>query len=177
MTYTSGVQLDGQLLYERQKEAHAYQQGFLPAPAIVAAPLHIPENIGSVLRLADAAGSRQVIFLGNTPIDTTRIQKTARNCDSFVSWELVSMEQFLCECETLRPLIAIEITSTSQDIFTTTLPHACTFVIGNERHGVPEALLAMCDYAIHIPMYGINGSMNVTHALGIVLFEWRRQHT
>jgi tRNA G18 (ribose-2'-O)-methylase SpoU len=24
-------------------------------------------------------------------------------------------------------------------------------------------------------MYGTNGSMNVTHALGVALFEWRRQ--
>jgi len=26
-------------------------------------------------------------------------------------------------------------------------------------------------------MFGVNGSMNVTHALAVALFEWRRRHT
>lgn len=174
MTHASGLQLDGQCLYERQKDLRA-QQGYLPAPQIVAAPLHVPENIGSVLRLADAAGSSGVIFLGNTPVDDTRLQKTARKCESLVAWQVTSLEHFLNACDSLRPLIALEITSRSQNLFSTILPRTCTFVIGNERHGIPTALLTACDYAIHIPMYGVNGSMNVTHALGIALFEWRRQ--
>ena len=175
MTVSSGIQLDGQVLYERQKDLRA-RHDVLPAPQIVAAPLQVPENIGSVLRLADAAGSTGVIFLGNTPIDDTRLQKTARKCDSLVAWQVTSLDHFLTRCDSMRPLIALEITSRSQNLFSTTLPGTCTFVIGNERHGIPVTLLAACDYAIHIPMYGVNGSMNVTHALGIALFEWRRQH-
>jgi tRNA G18 (ribose-2'-O)-methylase SpoU len=93
-----------------------------------------------------------------------------------VAWDVYSAERFLDERETFQPLIALELTSTSRAIFTTELPADCTFVIGSERHGIPAALLSACDSAIHIPMYGTNGSMNVTHALGVALFEWRRQH-
>ncbi|WP_373693577.1 hypothetical protein [Limnofasciculus baicalensis] len=38
-------------------------------------------------------------------------------------------------------------------------------------------MLEHCQQAVQIPMYGVNGSMNVTHALAIVLFEWRIQHS
>ncbi len=169
-----GVQLEGQFLYERQK-ALRDQQRFPPAPQIVTAHLRSPDTVGSVLRIADAAGSSRVVFIGATGVDYTRMKKTARNCDSFVPWDVYRLEQFLDEQVHFRPLIALEITSTSRSLFSTTLPATCTFVIGNERHGIPEVLLSACDQAVHIPMYGTNGSMNVTHALGIALFEWRRQ--
>jgi tRNA G18 (ribose-2'-O)-methylase SpoU len=171
---TPGEQLAGQLLYERQR-ALREQRRFPPAPQIVAAQLHDPENIGAVLRLADAAGCAQVVFIGDTDLDHRRTRKVARGCDARVAWDVSSAERFLRERESFQPLIALEITSTSRAIFATQLPVGCAFMIGNERHGIPAALLAACDQAIHIPMYGTNGSMNVTHALGVALFEWRRQ--
>lgn len=150
---------------------------YSPAPVIVADHLHIPENIGSVLRLADAGGSQKVIFI-NDPSDQNlnRIRRTARSCDALVNWEFSSYENFLDKYVCCLPtLIAIELTSTSTSIFETVLPTQCCFLIGNERHGVSQRLLEQCQQAIHIPMYGVNGSMNVTHALAIVLFEWRRR--
>ncbi|MEI7769307.1 MAG: TrmH family RNA methyltransferase [Chloroflexales bacterium] len=170
----SGVQLEGQILYERQRALRA-ERRFPPAPQIVAAQLRAPDNIGGVLRLADAAGSDRVVFIGDAGPDHKRTHRAARSCDALVPWEVCSLAQFLQARGAFRPLIALEITSASGNIFSTQLPADCTFVIGSERHGIPEALLAVCDQAIHIPMYGTNGSMNVTHALGVALFEWRRQ--
>ena len=59
-----GEQLDSQVLYERQKALRAGKKYF-PAPTIIAAGLQVPENMGSVLRLADAAGSQRVIFIND----------------------------------------------------------------------------------------------------------------
>jgi tRNA G18 (ribose-2'-O)-methylase SpoU len=94
-----------------------------------------------------------------------------------VSWDVYRVEQFLQAQDSFQPLIALEITSTSRAIFSAELPADCAFVIGNERHGIPKAILSVCQQAIHIPMYGTNGSMNVTHALGVALYEWRRQQS
>jgi tRNA G18 (ribose-2'-O)-methylase SpoU len=171
-----GQQLDGQILYARQKQIRA-SQTILPAPIIIAAGLQTPENIGSVLRLADAAGSPRVIFVNvDTPQHWNRIQRTARNCAALVAWEFWTPAQFLEQRDTLPPLIALELTTDSTNIFETALPNSCALIVGSERHGIPAPLLAQCQRAIHIPMYGVNGSMNVTHALAIALFEWRRQH-
>lgn len=171
---TTGIQIDGQALYEQQKSRRTNRK-YPSAPTIVATNLQVPDNIGSVLRLADAAGSNGVIFTGATDIDFKRVHKTARNCEALVEWDVCTIEQFVNKINTLQPLIAIEITTKSTNIFETILPDVCTFVIGNERYGIPEILLSKCSQAIHIPMYGTNGSMNVTHALSIALFEWRRQ--
>jgi tRNA G18 (ribose-2'-O)-methylase SpoU len=172
----AGQQLDGQALYERQKSMRS-EQPAPPGPAIVAAGLTVPENMGSVLRLADAAGCHKVLFVGgkDSPAVRARLRRTARSCDSFVHWDFCSLESCLGGSESLQPLIAIELTAESSTLFDTRLADPCTFVVGSERHGVPAALLARCQSAVHIPMYGVNGSMNVTHALAIALFEWRRQ--
>ena len=43
-------------------------------------------------------------------------------------------------------------------------------VIGNEKDGVSEELLALCQTSIHIPMYGVNTSMNVAMATAIAVY-------
>lgn len=178
MTGSAGEQLDGRTLYERQKRLRAAED-YAPAPTIVADGLQIPENIGSVLRLADAGGSKNVIFINDSDDQClNRVRRTARNCDALIPWEFTTPECFLKHSlSSLPTLIAIELTNRSTNVFETCLPIQCSFAIGNERHGVSSTILDHCQQAVHIPMYGVNGSMNVTHALAIVLFEWRRQHS
>ena len=48
-------------------------------------------------------------------------------------------------------------------------------IIGAERHGLPEAALALCNEQITIPQAGVTESLNVAVASGIVLAEWKRQ--
>ena len=174
-----GKQLDSQLLYERQKALRA-SKTYFPAPAVVVVGLQVAENVGGVLRLADAAGSAKVIFLHNDEnrdYPLRRIHRTARNSEALVEWELQDQRQFLESYHLLKPLIALELTTVSTSIFAYDLPKGCTFLVGNESHGIPPDLLSECQNALHIPMYGVNGSMNVTHATAIALFEWRRQHS
>ena len=173
---SAGEQLDGQQLYERQKKLLT-SSTYSPAPMIVADHLSIPENIGSVLRLADAVGSKGVIFINDSGDQNLgRVRRTARSCETVVKWKLKTFVDFLeQDLSGVDPLVAIELTRCSKSIFETILPPDCTFIIGNERHGISAGLLEKCQQAVHIPMYGVNGSMNVTHALAIVLFEWRRQ--
>ena len=172
---TAGKQLDGQTLYERQKQLRAANHAG-DGPIVIAVDLQASENIGSVLRLADAAGCAQVIFVGTKEIDHPRMHKISRNAEALVKWQTISHAAFIAQAETYKPMIALEITTTSKSIFEQPLPEACSIVIGSERHGVPADILDLCDAAVHIPMFGVNGSMNVTHALAVALFEWRRQH-
>ena len=81
--YSVGEQLDSRSLYERQKKYRADHSN-LPAPIIVAVQLQSPENMGSVLRLADAADSVQVIFVSNSDASHSlkQIQRAARHADT-----------------------------------------------------------------------------------------------
>jgi len=76
------------------------------------------------------------------------------------------------------PIIAIELTdmSLSLDGIGSYLPMYCCLVVGNESHGISQEVLDLCTHAVEIPMWGINNSLNVSHALAIVLWEWSRRH-
>ncbi len=168
----AGEQLDGKTLYERQKTARD-----LAGPTVIAANLEKPENIGSLLRVADAAGCAEVILAQDRRLrHRERIFATAVETQNHVPWCVSLVDEFLAGAAAIGPnLIAIELTTTSRNVFEVALPRACAFVIGNERYGIPDKILAACNSAVHVPMFGVKGSMNVTHALAVVLWEWRRQ--
>ena len=73
-----GTQLNSQTLYERQKQFRE-TANILKGPAIVAVDLRVPENLGMVLRLADAAGAARVVFVNDAAPIQTHIRRTARN--------------------------------------------------------------------------------------------------
>jgi len=48
-------------------------------------------------------------------------------------------------------------------------------VLGPERAGLPESVIAACAAQITIPQRGVTESLNVSVAAGIVIAEWHRQ--
>lgn len=112
-----GSQLDSQVLYERQKQLRE-SGSITPGPAIVAVGLRVPENLGMVLRLADAVGAARVVFVNeDTPLQT-RIRKTARNADILIPWEICDTKTFVQDYAlVLAPLLAVELTTQSTNLF------------------------------------------------------------
>ena len=54
-------------------------------------------------------------------------------------------------------------------------PRASSSLFGSERFGVPRDLVEAADDVIGIPIYGVNNSLPVTVAAGIVMHEWARR--
>jgi tRNA G18 (ribose-2'-O)-methylase SpoU len=52
---------------------------------------------------------------------------------------------------------------------------ATVFVVGAEREGLPEEVLAQCDAVATIPTTGPAESLNVAAAGAIALYEWSRR--
>jgi TrmH family RNA methyltransferase len=55
------------------------------------------------------------------------------------------------------------------------LPNPVTFVLGAEREGLPEDVLATCEATATIPQVEASESLNVAVAGAIALYEWRRR--
>jgi tRNA G18 (ribose-2'-O)-methylase SpoU len=55
------------------------------------------------------------------------------------------------------------------------LERDCCIVFGNEANGISEAVLAVCDEAVAVPMPELVDSMNVSSAGGVFLYEAQRQ--
>ena len=57
------------------------------------------------------------------------------------------------------------------------LPANSIFVYGEEKEGIPQYVLDSADYILSIPMWGSVRSLNVSVSSGIIMFEYRRQHS
>jgi len=168
---SAGKQIKGQQLFNRQQKNKN-----LNGPCIICDGLQSPDNLGSILRVADAAGSNKIILLDSgLDLNNKKLSKLARSSDKHLTLEQLSLDEFIQTRQHYNALYALEITDTSRNAFETSLAQCDGIILGHESGGIREELLTLCDRAIHLPMFGVNGSMNVSHALAVFLYEWRRQ--
>ena len=168
----AGKQIDSQKLFNQQKDCKDYRPGL----KVIIDDIKSQDNLASIFRVADAAGCNHIILQSDCEITKSKqFTRIARSTEKFINLELLSKTDFINSVNEYKPLVAVEITTESENIFDSVLPAECAFVIGNEQNGISHELLEACQQAVHIPMFGHNGSMNVSHALAIALFEWRRQ--
>jgi len=105
------------------------------------------------------------------------MRRASRMMSDTMPHRFISSAEFSDLMPELGTCVAIEITANSQSVYQAALPEAVTFIVGAERHGVPQPILDYCDYAVHIPMFGQLSSMNVAMSAGVVLYEWVRQQS
>lgn len=160
-------------------------------------------NVGAVFRTAECLGVSKVYVCGFTaaPSDV-QMQKAAMGTDKLVPWEYF---QNTSDCVAALkaggvPVVALETVQGSRSVYEYQFPRPsspssssnssslvtasssstssrpfCALVIGNERHGVSEAILPLCDAIVNIPCRGVKNSLNVGVAFGIAGYEIARQ--
>ena len=169
---TNNIQLDGNELYNRQINNRDFN-----APYIICDGLKSPDNLGAILRVADSVGSKKIILLDSKmDLNNKKITKLARSADKFIKLEKMSLGDFKVYRKRFKKLFALEITNSSSNVFDSDISPCDAILIGHESVGIREEVLTLCDNTLHLPMYGFNGSMNISHALIVFLYEWRRQN-
>ena len=148
----------------------------VPHPMVIADHLMTPDNIGAMIRLADNIGASEVCFLGKE--DEHRLGKVRRAAASSrdnIRWyfsEETDLRKIVPEG---KKIVAIETSDNATCIYNTELPEDVAFIVGSERNGLSDELLAQCDMVVYIPVPGPTRSLNVSHAASVALFEWQRQ--
>ena len=64
---------------------------------------------------------------------------------------------------------------TKENIYTPDYTSATAVIMGSEENGISDPLLKRADHLASIPMKGQIGSLNVSVASGIILYEALRQ--
>lgn len=136
-----------------------------------------PQNFGSIIRSAHAAGAHGVIYperraAGITPA----VVKASSGAIEHIK---------LCQVKNINYLIedlkekGVWITGTVVDapkvFYDVDYDGSTAVVIGNEGSGLRRLVRENCDFLVNIPMHGKLGSLNASVATGIILYEVVRQ--
>ena len=138
-----------------------------------------PRNLGACLRSAGAAGAdallvprRRSASLGAA---ARKVASGASETTPVVPVGNLADALFRLRAQGLRVLGAVPDAPAS--IFDTDLQGPLAFVLGGEGSGLRRLTASRCDALVRIPMQGGVGSLNVSVAAGVCLFETlRRRH-
>ena len=133
-------------------------------------------NVGSVFRTADAFLIEAIYICGYTAQPPRKeIDKTALGATETVDWKYFSSSKEAIE--ELRKneykIFAIEQVerSISLENFSEENETKVALIFGNEISGVETETISLCDGCIEIPQFGMKHSLNISVAVGIVLWE------
>jgi len=138
--------------------------------------IDVPMNIGSFFRIADALGVGKIYLTGKSIAPpNNKIKKTSRSTEKFVKFSY-EKDPFIVISMLKNEgykIISLEITNTSVDLSTIKFSNTdkICLILGSESTGINQELLDISDISIHIPMLGMNSSMNVANACSIATYE------
>jgi 23S rRNA (guanosine2251-2'-O)-methyltransferase len=136
-------------------------------------------NVGSFFRTADAVRVDKLALCGITSAPPHNgVLKTALGAENTVRWEHAedAVPAALAERARGCELAVIETSIRSVDLFDWVPRFPVCLVFGNEKDGVSQPLLDLCDTHVRIPMLGFKHSLNVATAGGVVLYELLRKY-
>jgi tRNA (guanosine-2'-O-)-methyltransferase len=138
-----------------------------------------PVNVGSIARSAAAYRVDHLWLAGaSAPPTAPGARKTALGTDRYLTWEVVELgEQAVAAAQAAGYLVvALELADGAVPLHELALAgRDVCIVVGHEDRGVAAATLAAGDRVANHPPLGRVGSLNVSQATTVALFEVRRQ--
>lgn len=136
-----------------------------------------PQNVGAILRTVDAAGGSGVVRQTRraAPLDGAAAKASAGAVNHVRIADVVNIARSL-EALKQAGVWTVGLDAGAKMAYydwDLTLPTA--LVVGAEGHGLRRLVKERCDQVVSIPMLGHVGSLNVSVAAAIVLYEAVRQ--
>ena len=135
-------------------------------------------NVGSAFRTADAFGVDRIYLCGICACPpSAEIHKSALGAEQSVAWE--HCDDTLAAVESLRAqgyvIVCVEQTegAVSLEDFVREDGRRYAVVFGNEVDGVQQSVADAADIVLEIPQWGTKHSLNVSVAVGVILWHFR----
>src|SRR5687767_470684 len=148
-----------------------------PALLVVLDGVEDPRNLGAILRTADAAGADGVLLPDrhSAGLSETVARASAGGIEHVRVARIGNVSQAL---EALKAkgiwVVGFDASGTERwDAVDYTKPIA--LVLGGEGRGMRRLVRERCDHLVSLPLFGHVGSLNVSVAAGIALYEVVRQ--
>jgi 23S rRNA (guanosine2251-2'-O)-methyltransferase len=140
--------------------------------------LQDPQNLGTLIRAADAAGVAGVVIPRDRAAEVTPAVVNA-SAGAVEHVRIAKVPNLPRALSTLKAAgwwsICLDTGDGALDLFAAELPLPGALVVGGEGSGVGSLLRKQCDVIAAIPMRGTVASLNAATAGSIALFELERR--
>jgi 23S rRNA (guanosine2251-2'-O)-methyltransferase len=138
-----------------------------------------PHNLGACLRSADAFGVHAIVVPKDRAVGVNAtVAKAASGAADTVP--VVTVTNLARAMRDLKErgvwLVAADVDA-SDSLFEAELSGPLAWVLGAEGSGLRRLTRELCDRVVSIPLQGSVGSLNVSVAAGVCLYETRRQRS
>lgn len=135
-----------------------------------------PDNLGAIVRTAEALGASGLIINSGCDIYSPKAQRAAMG--ALLRFPVIRTddgESFLRTLKNKNMKIYSSVAdSTARKVTDVKEKGGTVLVIGNEGNGVSEKVLALSDYTVTIPMAGKAESLNASAAAAILIWEFMK---
>ena len=133
-----------------------------------------PGNLGAIIRSAVAFGT-EVIFLSEDCADLYNSKTIRAAMGGLFRIRMIVVEDMCSLMSALhrkgRRVLAAELRAGALSLDEACLTAKDVVVIGNEGHGIPPALSALCDASVYLPISKHAESLNAAVAASVFLWE------
>lgn len=159
---------------------HALAEG--SGLAVLLAQVRDPGNVGTVIRVADAAGADGVICSAGTvdPLNPKTVRAAAGSSFHLPVAADVGLAEAFERAHALGMAVVAADAAGDALFSAVDLARPTMWVFGNEAWGLPDDLLDACDQVAAIPIYGRAESLNLATAAAVCLYasaQARHQRT
>lgn len=140
--------------------------------------LQDPQNLGTLLRSADATGVAGVVIPRDRAVEVTPAVVNASS-GAVEHLRVAQVPNLARAIEDLKKAgwwsAALDTGSDARDLYRTEIPTPLALVVGAEGAGVSQNVRRHCDLVLSIPMVGRVASLNAATAGSVALFEVLRR--
>lgn len=150
-------------------------------PAFILVVDHVvdPQNLGSIIRTALAAGVHGIILpkvRAASPSPTVSRTSSGGMEHALIAC-VTNISEVLKRLKTKGLWIVGTVIGSSTDIYSVDLTADIALVVGNEENGIRPLVRKQCDFLVSIPQTDAVGSLNAAVAGAIALYEVVRQRS
>ena len=134
-------------------------------------------NLGAILRTASATGVTGVVLpqTGSAPINANTVKASAGGIFSVPLVKVNHLKDAVYMLQAAEIKIVAVTEKTDQTLFENNFDSSVALIMGSEERGIHPSLVKLSNEKVILPMNENIGSLNVSVACGVVLYEIQRQ--
>ncbi len=147
-------------------------------PIVFLDHLQDPQNLGTLLRTAEATGVAGLVIPDRRSVSITPavVNSSAGAVEHLRVARVTNLSRAIETCkQTGYWIVALEHREDAGTLFSAAIPEPTGLLIGSEGKGIGPALMAHCDVVVQIPMVGEVESLNAAVAGSVTLYDLLRR--